>query len=117
MPLFRSTRAAKSSNVSGLSALIVKSDMPATYPRLRTFCVRQLTLPGRRTRRRAEKHGRHAELDDPTRPAWFSTSGARTGTLIGCQIRALLQTRRQQASILSHISWRTCVADLLADHS
>jgi hypothetical protein len=27
MPLFRSTRAAKSSNVSGVSALIVKSDM------------------------------------------------------------------------------------------
>ena len=27
MPLFRSTRAAKSSNVSGVSALIVQSDM------------------------------------------------------------------------------------------
>ena len=40
MPLFRSTRAAKSSNVSGVSALIVKSDMPATYPGLRTFGVR-----------------------------------------------------------------------------
>ena len=32
MPPFRSTRAAKSSNVSGVSALIVKADMLATYP-------------------------------------------------------------------------------------
>jgi hypothetical protein len=30
MPLFRSTRAAKSSNVAGVSALTVKSDMVAT---------------------------------------------------------------------------------------
>src|SRR5687767_2967053 len=51
MPLFRSTRAAKSSNVSGVSALIVKSDMPATYIGLRTFGVRWLTLPQRRKRR------------------------------------------------------------------
>jgi len=40
IPLFRSTRAAKSSNVSGVSALIVKSDMPATYTGSRTFGVR-----------------------------------------------------------------------------
>ena len=46
MPLFRSTRAAKSSNVSGVSALIVKSDMPATYPGSRTFGVRSLARIG-----------------------------------------------------------------------
>jgi len=41
MPLFRrSTRAAKSSNVSGVSALSAKSDIPGTYTGLRTFGVR-----------------------------------------------------------------------------
>jgi hypothetical protein len=57
MPLFRSTRAAKSSNVSGVSALIVKSGMPAKYNGSRTFGVRQITLPGRRTRRRGSPGG------------------------------------------------------------
>jgi len=40
MPPFRSTRAAKSSKVSDVSALIVKSDMLATQTGLRTFVVR-----------------------------------------------------------------------------
>jgi hypothetical protein len=40
MPPFRSTRAAKSSKVSDVSALIVTSDTLATYTGLRTFVVR-----------------------------------------------------------------------------
>jgi hypothetical protein len=40
MSWFRSRRAAKSSNVSGVCALIVKPDMPTTYAELRAFGVR-----------------------------------------------------------------------------
>ena len=70
MPLFRSTRAAKSSNVSGASALIVKSDMPANVLRIADV---QHPLA----------HCWAALRSGSLSVTWCRNRGVRTGTLIG----------------------------------
>ena len=74
MPLFRSTRAAKSSNVSGVSALIVKSDMLGN-------------VPGIADVRRPVAHAARAAYAPSRRGEPGIQIGARTGTLIGMRGR------------------------------
>jgi hypothetical protein len=61
MPLFRSTRAAKSSKVSGVSALIVKSDTPSNVPRMADVLRPVLELQGGGPSRATHAH-RHERV-------------------------------------------------------